>query len=177
MSYPKRNMVGFKNNKLTIIGDEPDRKGFRFVRCKCECGNEYVLRMTAVTTGATKSCGCAYKEGNAQKCKTHGLSTTRFYLVYKALKNRCENTKVEKFPIYGARGIKCLWRTFEEFRDDMYEGYLRHKEQNPGRGTTIDRIDVDGNYCKENCRWATFKEQANNKQCHKYGKIRSSERV
>mgnify|MGYP001605568036 FL=1 len=77
------------------------------------------------------------------------------------MKARCNNPKNHKYPIYGARGIKCLWNKFEDFRDDMYESYLEHVKEF-GKNTSIDRIDVNGHYCKENCRWATAKEQSIN---------------
>ena len=65
---------------------------------------------------------------------------------------------------YGGRGIKCLWESFEEFRDDMYESYLQLVKDFGEKQTTIDRKDGAGNYCRDNCRWATIKEQNNNKR-------------
>jgi hypothetical protein len=81
------------------------------------------------------------------------------------MKSRCQNKNSEKYGAYGARGIKVCadWQDFEKFKRDMYESYLAHKALSKG-GTTIERKNTDGDYCKENCRWATYKEQFKNKR-------------
>ena len=93
--------------------------------------------------------------------KTHGMGHTRFHKTWCELKYRCNNTNN---PKYGGRGIKCLWKSFEEFRDDMYELYLEHIKKYGRKNTQIDRINNNGHYCKKNCRWATLKQQARNKR-------------
>jgi hypothetical protein len=95
------------------------------------------------------------------------------------MKNKMDNLKIKFSSIkercnpytkhlvnrkhYGGRGIKCLWKSFEEFRDDMFQSYIKHVSEFGEKNTTIDRIDVNGNYCKENCRWITKTEQTMNK--------------
>jgi hypothetical protein len=94
---------------------------------------------------------------------THGMAHTRFNTIWKHIKSRCLNLNDNNFKIYGGRGIKCLWKSFEEFRDDMFESYSLHVEEFGEKNTSIDRIDNNGNYCKENCKWSTHTEQMRNR--------------
>lgn len=163
MAHPAKNISGEKFYRLTAIKFFERRGEFDYWLFKCDCGNEVVYRKNNVTTKKrkTKSCGCLGLEKIRQQgllSKTHGMSKSKFYYVYQTMRNRCENPKVEKYKNYGARGIKCLWKSFEEFKEDMYEGYVRHLEKH-GKDTSIERKNVNGNYCKKNCTWATAHEQ------------------
>lgn len=95
---------------------------------------------------------------------THGMRKSHFYRVYWGIKSRCNNPNVRNYHLYGGRGIKLEWETFEDFRDDMYQNYLEHKSKNPGRQTTIERINVNDGYHKGNCIWVNYQTQNRNRR-------------
>lgn len=148
-----------------------------FIKVKCSCGVEKYVNYDDFRLGKIKSCGCLKIETSIKAIQgfnktatfeqrggyIHGDTGTQFMNIYKALKSRCTNKNNQKYYRYGARGIKNEWRSYLDFKKDMYESYLKHVAIYGKRNTSIDRIDNNGNYCKKNCQWATYKQQANNK--------------
>lgn len=145
-------MVFHRLTALTLVGR--DSGGNALWECLCECGNKTKVSSFNLKSGNTKSCGC----WNNEHSLTHGQRNNPIYRVWIDIKGRCNNENNPYFKDYGGRGITYddKWEKFEGFFEDMEEGYSSSLE--------IDRIDVNGNYCKENCRWVDKTVQSHNRR-------------
>lgn len=149
----KLDLTGRKYGQLTVIKEHgKDHRGYTWL-CKCDCGEENIIAVgDDLRSGHKTSCGCLRWQGTPK----HGLSDSAIRQAYYNMKKRCDHPKNKSYKNYGGRGITYCekWKTFKGFLDDMLESYEV--------GLSLDRIDVNGNYNKENCRWADKIVQANN---------------
>lgn len=164
------NLVGKKYGKLAVVSKEENKRsetGRSHVMyfCKCDCGKNIVVKAENLRSGNTKSCGCLVIDTNKAIGTKHGKAHTRLYNVWQRMKQRCYDANCKEYDRYGGRGITVCneWlNDFQLFYDwAMDNGY---DENAPKGECTIDRIDNDGNYCPENCRWVSNKEQQRNKK-------------
>jgi len=157
-----KDLTGQKFSRLTAIKfvgkDSCNNARWLF---KCDCGNEIECRGSEVSRGATKSCGCLVSENTRAANLTHGMSRQKVYKTWIAMKARCFNEDDVNFPLYGGRGITVCkeWLDFETFYKDM--GDIPD-------GYSIERLDTNLGYSKDNCKWASATEQQRNKRNSKW---------
>ena len=172
--------IGKKFGRLTVIGFEKSKKHTKWNwKCKCDCGNVRVVDPAAVKKGNTRSCGCLHDEEcakRATKFKHSIYEYKRLHGIYHGIKRRCYRVSEPRYKDYGGRGIKMCdeWLDKNNGFDNFVEWALSHGYTDK---LTIERNDVNGNYCPENCRWATYKEQSLNTSVNRFVEIDGESRT
>lgn len=164
-------LIGKRFNKLLVLSfDRKDKYNHLYWLCKCDCGNEIIVRGDHITRNEIQSCGCYNAELNIKRGKQvgkktkHNLSKHRLYCIWTGMKTRCYNKKSPNYKWYGAKNILVC----NEWKNNFQEFYNWAIENGYKDDLTIDRINTNGNYEPSNCRWVDNIEQSNNKSNNHY---------
>lgn len=163
------NPINEKFGRLLVLKETNKKHIFE---CLCNCGNTKYVQKSNLLSGNTKSCGCLVKELTSKRFRKHNFRWTSFYIIWRNMKQRCNDIKHKYYNYYGGRGITYdpRWNNFLEFKKDMYQSYIfskkkyRQELKKKNNPLTIERKDVNGNYTKENCCFIPMSRQGKNRR-------------
>ena len=156
MPRKMEDLTGRRFGRLTVVGLAESTYAGRYWLCKCECGNEINVQGSNLRSGNVTSCKCYRKEMQSITQIKHNMCHTKLYKVYSGILNRCKN---KKWKYYHGKGITIC----NEWKNDFMAFYNWATLNGYKEGLSIDRIDNDGNYDPNNCKWSTVKEQQRNR--------------
>lgn len=158
-----RDLLGRRYGRLIVLAKaEPgDDKRARWL-VQCDCGTKKVVRQWLLLRGRTSSCGCLARELTVRRSRTHGMTNSPEWLTWRRMRARCYNENCDSYPHYGGRGIRVCDRWLESF-----QSFLEDMGPRPTDRHSIDRINVNGDYEPNNCRWATPEQQGSNRTCNR----------
>ena len=173
-NFKPNDKIGDMTLLYFVRKEQASEKNWIYIwNCKCKCGNIEERNVKSLSKNSkckeclskTRAMSLSNKNKEDFGMFKHGNCYDRFYDIYTSMKYRCENKNNSAYKYYGGLGIKCLWTSYLDFKNDMYDSYLIHVNNFGEKDTTLDRINVYSDYSKDNCRWATRKEQIVNRKC------------
>lgn len=158
MTKARADLSGEKFGRWTVQSLDHIKNRSSYWKCVCECGREKVVLGATLKNGTSASCGCGIGDAARKRLTKHGRAHDKLHYIWTGMKQRCGNPSNKMYHYYGGRGITVCdeWQSFEGFLKDMGDSWAE--------GLSIDRMDNNKGYCKENCRWIPKSDQAKNRR-------------